>query len=297
MDKIDKQVYNHKKKTKMKIGVTGATGQLGRLVVEKLKGKVSADSIVALVRTPEKAADLGVEARVFDYSKPEGLAASLVGIDKLLLISGNELGQRLPQHKAVIEAAKKAGVKHIFYTSILHGDKSPLNLGGEHFATEVAIKASGLVYTFLRNGWYTENYTGSAKGAIGAGAFIGCAGDGKISSAARVDYAEAAAVVLAGEGHENKIYELAGDTAYTLTELAAEISRQAGKTIPYNNLTETQYADILKSFGLPEVVAQMLADSDTGASKGGLFDDAKQLSTLIGRPTTPLATVLAEAIA
>jgi NAD(P)H dehydrogenase (quinone) len=281
----------------MKIGVTGATGQLGRHVVDKLKGKVSADSIVALVRTPEKAKELGVKAREFDYNIQEGLAASLVGIDKLLLISGNELGQRLPQHLAVIEAAKQAGVKHIIYTSILHADKSPLMLGEEHLATEVAIKASGLVYTFLRNGWYTENYTGSANGAIGAGAFIGCAGDGKISSAARVDYAEAAAVVLAGKGHENKIYELAGDTAYTLTELAAEISRQTGKTIPYNNLTETQYADILKSFGLPAALAEMFADSDTGASKGGLFDDAKQLSTLIGHPTTQLATVLATALA
>jgi NAD(P)H dehydrogenase (quinone) len=281
----------------MKIGVTGATGQLGRHVVAKLKGKVSADSIVALVRTPEKAADLGVEARVFDYTKPESMVASLKGIDKLLLISSNELGQRIPQHKAVIEAAKQAGVKHIIYTSILHADKSPLMLGVEHLATEVDLKASGLTYTILRNGWYTENYTGSVKGAIGAGAFIGCAGEGKIASAARVDYAEAAAVVLAGEGHENKIYELAGDTAYTLTELAAEISRQTGKTIPYNNLTEKEYADILKSFGLPEDIAHMLADSDTGASKGGLFDDAKQLSELIGHPTTPLATVLAEAIA
>jgi len=281
----------------MKIGVTGATGQLGRLAVEKLKEKVSADSLVALVRTPEKAADLGVEAREFDYTKPESLVASLTGIDKLLLISGNELGQRLPQHKAVIQAAKEAGVKQIVYTSILHADTSSLSLAEEHLATEVIIKASGLTYTILRNGWYTENYTGSAKGAIGAGAFIGCAGDGKISSAARIDFAEAAAVVLASEGHENKIYELAGDTAYTLTELAAEISRQTGKTIPYNNLTETQYADILKSFGLPEGLANMLADSDTGASKGGLFDDKKQLSALIGRPTTPLATVLAAAIA
>jgi len=281
----------------MKIGITGATGQLGRHVVEKLKEKVSADSLVALVRSPEKAADLGVEARKFDYSKPESLAASLQGIDKLLLISGNELGQRLPQHLAVIAAAKQAGVKQFVYTSILHADTSTLSLAGEHLATEAALKASGLNYTILRNSWYTENYTGSAKGAITAGAFIGCAGDGKIASAARVDYAEAAAVVLAGKGHENKVYELAGDTAYTLTELAAEISRQAGKPIPYNNLTETQYADILKSFGLPEGLAQMLADSDTGASKGGLFDDAKQLSALIGRPTTPLATVLAEAIA
>jgi NAD(P)H dehydrogenase (quinone) len=281
----------------MKIGVTGATGQLGRLTIAKLKEKVATDSIVALVRTPEKAAGLGVETRAFDYSKRDSLAASLQGIDKLLLISGNEVGQRLPQHIAVIEAAKKAGVKQIIYTSILHADTSSLGLAVEHLATEAAIKASGLVYTILRNGWYTENYTGSAKGAIGAGAFIGCAGNGKIASAARVDFAAAAVVVLTGTGHENKIYELAGDTAYTLADLAAEISRQTGKAIPYNNLTETQYADILKSFGLPEGVAQMLADSDTGASKGGLFDDSKQLSALIGRPTTSLSKVLADAIA
>lgn len=281
----------------MKIGVTGATGQLGRLVVEQLKAKVSTDSIVALVRTPEKAAELGVEARAFDYTKPEGLVASLKGIDKLLLISGNEIGQRLPQHKAVIEAAKQAGVKLFVYTSLLHADTSTLGLAGEHLSTENILKASGLTYTILRNGWYTENYTGSAKGAIGAGAFIGAAGDGKIASAARADYAEAAAVVLAGAGHENKTYELSGDAAYTLTELAAEISRQTGKTIPYNNLTEAEYAGILKSFGLPEGLAQMLADSDTGASKGGLFDDSKVLSKLIGRPTTPLAKVLADAIA
>ena len=281
----------------MKIGVTGATGQLGRLVVEKLKQKVAADSIVALVRNPAKAADLGVEARAFDYTQPEILVASLKGIDKLLLISGNEIGQRLPQHKAVIEAAKQAGVKQITYTSILHADSSPLGLAGEHLGTEVAIKESGLTYTILRNGWYTENYTGSAKGAVGAGAFIGNAGDGKIASAARVDYAEAAAVVLAGEGHENKTYELAGNEAYTLTELAEEISRQTGKDIPYNNLTEAEYAGILKSFGLPDGLAEMLADSDIGASKGGLFDDSHVLSALIGRPTTPLAEVLADALA
>lgn len=280
----------------MKIGVTGATGQLGRLVVESLKSKVSAETIVALVRNPEKATDLGIEARAFDYTQAENLVASLRGIDKLLLISGNEVGQRLPQHKAVIEAAKQAGVKHIFYTSILHADSSPLGLATEHLATEVAIKESGLTYTILRNGWYTENYTGSAKGAVGAGAFIGNAGDGKIASAARVDYAEAAAVVLAGEGHEGKTYELAGDEAYTLTELAAEISKQSGKTIPYNNLTEAEYAGILKSFGLPDGLAEMLANSDTGASKGGLFDDSKVLSELIGRPTTSLAKVVADAL-
>ena len=280
----------------MKIGVTGATGQLGRLVVESLKSKVSAETIVALVRNPEKAADLGIEARAFDYTQAENLVASLKGIDKLLLISGNEVGQRLPQHLAVIDAAKQSGVKQLFYTSILHADSSPLGLATEHLATEVAIKESGLTYTILRNGWYTENYTGSAKGAVGAGAFIGNAGDGKIASAARVDYAEAAAVVLAGEGHEGKTYELAGDEAYTLTELAAEISKQSGKTIPYNNLTEAEYAGILKSFGLPDGLAEMLANSDTGASKGGLFDDSKVLSELIGRPTTSLAKVVADAL-
>jgi len=281
----------------MKIGVTGATGQLGRLVIESLKQKVATETIIALVRTPSKAADLGVEARTFDYTQPEALVSSLQGIDKLLLISGNEIGQRLPQHKAVITAAKQAGVKQIVYTSILHADSSPLSLAGEHLETEVALKEAGVTYTILRNGWYTENYTGSAKGAIGAGAFIGNAGDGKIASAARADYAEAAAVVLTGKGHENKTYELAGDEAYTLTELAAEISKQSGKTIPYNNLTEEQYAGILKGFGLPDGLAEMLADSDTGASKGGLFDDSHVLSALIGRPTTPLAKVIAEAIA
>lgn len=281
----------------MKIGVTGATGQLGRLVVENLKEKVATETIVALVRTPEKATELGVEVRAFDYTQTENLVASLQGIDKLLLISGNEIGQRLTQHKAVIAAARKAGVKQIVYTSILHADSSPLSLAVEHLGTEVALKESGLTYTILRNGWYTENYTSSAKGAIGAGAFIGNAGEGKISSAARADFAEAAAVVLAGKGHEGKTYELAGDEVYTLAELAAEISSQSRKTIPYRNLTETQYADILKSFGLPDGLAEMLANSDTGASKGGLFDDSHTLSTLIDHPTKPLAKLVADAIA
>lgn len=280
----------------MKIGVTGTTGQLGRLIIESLKQKVAAENITALVRNPSKAADSGVEARIFDYTQAETMITSLIGIEKLLLISGNELGRRLPQHKAVIAAAKAAGVQHILYTSILHADSSPLSLAIEHLGTENALKESGLTYTILRNGWYTENYTGSAKAAIGSGAFIGNAGDGKISSAARVDYAEAAAVVLAGAGHENKTYELAGDESYTLTELAVEISLQSGKDIPYNNLSEAQYAGILKSFGLPDALAEMLADSDTGASKGGLFDDSHVLSSLIGRPTTSLAEVVAAAL-
>lgn len=281
----------------MKIGITGATGRLGLLVVAKLKEKVAAETIVALVRTAEKAANLGVEVRAFDYTKVDNQVAALQGVDKLLLISGSEIGQRFPQHRAVIEAAKQAGVKHIVYTSILHADSSPLSLSIEHLATEKALKASGLTYSILRNGWYTENYTASVKASIGAGSVIGSAGDGKIASASRLDFAEAAAVVLAGEGHENKIYELAGDDAYTLTELAAEISIQCGKTILYNNLTEVQYAEMLIGFGLPEVVAKMLANSDTGASKNALFDDSHTLSSLIGRVTTPLAKVVSDALA
>ena len=280
----------------MKIAVTGATGQLGNLVVESLKQKVAAENIVALVRTPEKAEALGVDARAFDYEKPEGLAEALTGIDSLLLISGNELGKRATQHANVIEAAKKAGVNWIVYTSLLHADESSLNLAGEHLATEKALKESGIDYTILRNGWYTENYTASIEGALGAGAFIGSAGEGKISSAPRADYAEAAAVVLSGEGHKGKVYELSGDEAYTLTDLAAEISKQSGKDIPYNNLPEGEYAGILKSLGLPDAFADAIASWDTGASKDDLYDEGKTLSELIGRPTTPLADVVKAAL-
>ena len=281
----------------MKTGVTGATGQLGRLVVEKLKEKGLAENVVALVRSPQKAADLGVEALEFDYSNPEKLGDALQGIEKLILISGNELGQRATQHANVIEAAKKAGVKWVVYTSLLHADTSTLSLAPEHFATEQALKASGLAYTVLRNGWYTENYTGSVAGAVAAGAFIGSAGNGKISSAARADFADAAVEVITGEGHQGKTYELAGDNSYTLADLAAEISKQSGKAIPYNNLPETEYAKILKSFGIPEGFADAIASWDTGASKGDLFDESHQLSKLIGKPTTPLTETVKAALA
>lgn len=281
----------------MKTGVTGATGQLGGLVVEKLKEKGLASTIVALVRNPEKAAGLGVDAREFDYNSPAKLVDALKGIEKLILISGNELGKRAEQHANVIEAAKKAGVKWVVYTSLLQADTSSLSLAPEHYATEKALQASGLTYTILRNGWYTENYTGSVAGAVAAGAFIGSASDGKISSAARADFADAAVAVVTGAGHENKVYELAGDESYTLAELAAEISKQTGKTIPYNNLPETAYADILKSFGLPELFAEAIASWDTGASKGDLFNESHQLSKLIGKPTTPLAETVKAALA
>ena len=281
----------------MKIGITAATGQLGKLVVESLKQKVASENIVVLVRTPEKASDLGVEAKAFDYSNKESQVEALRGIDTLLLISGSEVGQREAQHANVIASAKEAGVKKIVYTSVLHADTSTLSLAVEHIATEKNLKESGLTYTILRNGWYTENYAGSIGGALAGGAFIGSVGDGKISSAARIDFAEAAATVLATEGHDGKVYELAGDTSYTLTDLAAEISAQTGKTLPYANLPEAEYAKILTSFGLPEFLAQAIASWDVSASKGDLFDDSKTLSALIGRPTTPLAETVKETLA
>jgi NAD(P)H dehydrogenase (quinone) len=276
----------------MKTGITGATGQLGRLVIEHLKGIVSAESLVALVRTPSKAADLGIEAREFDYSNPATLVASLKGIDHLLLISSSEIGQRKEQHQNVIDAAKESGVKRIVYTSLLHADTSSLGLAEEHLATEHALKESGIPYTILRNGWYTENYLGSIAGAIASGAFVGSAGEGKISSAARIDYAEAAAVVLTSEGHQGKVYELAGDNYYILADLAAEVSRQAGKSIPYNNLQEEEYADVLKSIGLPAGLAEAIAGYDAGVAKNDLFEEGRQLSSLIGHPTTSLNTLI-----
>lgn len=281
----------------MKIGVTGATGQLGRLVVEELKKRVSADAIIALVRTPSKAADMGVESYEFDYNKPDDLVCALAGIDRLLLISSNEIGQRARQHANVIEAAKKAGVKWIVYTSLLHADTSSLSLAEEHKATEKILKESGVPYTLLRNGWYTENYTSSIPGAIAAGAFIGSAGNGKIASAARADYAEAAAVVLTDLDHQHKVYELAGDDAYTLADLAAEVSRQTGKVLPYQDLSEADYAGALKEVGIPEGFAYAIAGWDVAASKNDLFDNGHHLSKLIGRATTSLSDSVAAALA
>jgi NAD(P)H dehydrogenase (quinone) len=281
----------------MKIGVTGATGQLGRLVVEELKKRVSADAIVALVRTPSKAADMGVESYEFDYNNSDDLVCALAGIDRLLLISSNEIGQRARQHANVVAAAKKAGVKWIVYTSLLHADTSSLSLAEEHKATEKVLKESGVPYTLLRNGWYTENYTSSIPNAIAAGAFIGSAGNGKIASAARADYAEAAAVVLTDLDHQQKIYELAGDDAYTLADLAAEVSHQIGKAIPYQNLSEADYASALKKVGIPEGLAYAIAGWDVAASRNDLFDNGHHLSKLIGRTTTSLSDSVAAALA
>lgn len=274
------------------IAITGATGQLGQLVIEQLLKTVSGSQIVAIVRNPAKAESLsnqGINVRQADYTDQAAFTTALTGVDKLLLISSSEVGQREPQHKNVIRAAKAAGVKFIAYTSLLHADKSPLGLANEHVATEKALAESGIPYALLRNGWYTENYLASAPPALEHGVFIGAAGEGKIASATRADYAAAAAKVIAEEGHAGNVYELAGDNAWTLSELAAELSKQSGKPVTYQNLSEADFAAALKNVGLPAGLADMLADSDVGASKGGLFDDSRTLSKLIGRPTTSLA--------
>ena len=274
------------------IAITGATGQLGQHVIESLLKTVPASQIVAIVRNPAKATALsqqGITVRQADYSDEAAFTTALQGIDKLLLISSSEVGQRAPQHRNVINAAKAAHVKFIAYTSLLHADTSPLGLADEHVATEKMLAESGIAYALLRNGWYTENYLASAPAALEHGVFIGAAGEGKIASATRADYAAAAARVISEEGHAGKTYELAGDAGWTLSQLAAELATQSGKIVVYQNLSEADFAAALKGFGLPAGLADMLADSDVGASKGGLFDDSHTLSKLIGRPTTSLA--------
>lgn len=281
------------------LAITGASGQLGRLVIKKLLEKLPAGEIVAAVRDPAKVADLaaaGVQVRQADYDRPETLATAFEGVDRLLLISSSEVGRRAVQHRAVIDAARRAGVGLIAYTSILHADSSPLPLAAEHKETEDMLRASGIPHVLLRNGWYTENYLAGVPTALKLGALFGAAGEGRISSAAREDYAHAAAAVLIRDDQAGRVYELAGDEAYTLGEFAADIARESGKAVAYDNLPEAAFRAALVQAGLPDGLATLLAESDAGAARGGLFDDSRQLSTLIGRPTTPRAVLLKAAL-
>lgn len=280
----------------MTIAVTGATGQLGRLAIAALKAR-GAQNVVALVRDPAKGADLGVSLSAFDYHKPETFGA-LKGIDTLVLISSSDFNDRAGQHRAVIEAAKAAGVGRIVYTSLLKGDTSPmLMLRADHVATEAVLKASGVPHVVLRNGWYTENYTGSLGLAVEHGAIIGAAGEGRLTTASRADYAEAIAVVAMDASHNGKVYELAGDVAYTMADMAAEASRVTGKPVAYVAMTEAEYAKALEGFGLPAPVAAVFAQCDAVAAEGALYDDSHTLSKLIGRPTTPMAETVRAALA
>ncbi|WP_327354144.1 SDR family oxidoreductase [Streptomyces sp. NBC_01304] len=281
------------------IVVTGATGQLGRLVIDGLLAQVPADQVAAVVRNKEKAADLaarGVELRIADYSAPETLAGAFAAGDRVLLISGSEVGRRVPQHQAVIDAAKAAGVAQLAYTGILGGPEADFKLAAEHKVTEQAILDSGLPYTFLRNGWYHENYTANLAPVLAHGAVVSNAGEGRIGSASRADYAAAAVAVLTGEGHENKAYELSGDVAWSLAEYAAEIAAQSGKEISYANVPAEQHLAVLTGAGVPAGFAEILVDVDAGIARGLLAGGSGDLARLIGRPTTPLASAVAVAL-
>ena len=282
------------------IVVTGATGKLGVLVVDELLKKVPAKEIAVAVRNPEKAKAAfgakGVEIRLGDYAKPETWTKALAGADKVLLISSSEVGQRAAQHQTVIDAARAAGVKLLAYTGILHGDRNEMKLADEHKTTEAAIRASGLPFVFLRNGWYLENYTANFAPALDDGVITGSAGDGKIAAAGRVDYAAAAATVLTSEGHANQVYELAGDTAFTMSELAAELSKQAKKSVHYSNVSPDDHAAHLQSVGLPAPVAAIFADADANVSRGALDDKSGDLHRLIGHATMPLEDAVAAAL-
>lgn len=276
--------------------ITGATGQLGRLVIDALLETVPPAQIVAIARSAAKAADLvglGVQLRVADYDQPQSLVAAFAGVDKLLLISSSEIGRRVAQHRAVIEAAQAAGVGLLAYTSVLRADRSALALAEEHRQTEQLLKASGLPTVLLRNGWYSENHAAGIPAALTHGALLGASADGRIASAARRDYAQAAAAVLLRDGQAGQVYELAGDDAWTLAELAAEISRQSGKTITPLSLPKAEYEAALCGAGLPAPVAGLIADSDAQAATGALFDDGRQLSRMIGRATTPMSATVA----
>jgi NAD(P)H dehydrogenase (quinone) len=283
----------------MSIVVTGATGQLGRLVVDGLLEQVPASSVVAVVRDAAKAAGLagrGVKIRVADYSEPATLDGVFAAGDKVLLISGSEIGRRRPQHQAVIDAAKAAGVALFAYTSALGGPAADFKLADEHRATEQAILDSGLPYVLLRNGWYNENYTANLATTLEQGAVVAAAGDGRIASASRADYAAAAVAVLTGEGHERKAYELSGDTAWGFAEYAAEVARQSGRQVAYQQISADARKAALIGAGVPEPIADILADVDQAIARGLLAATPGDLARLIGRPTVPIADSIASAL-
>lgn len=285
----------------MSILITGATGQLGRHVVEALLERgVPAASIIATGRSVGKLRDLeasGVQVRTMDYADAASVAAALTGAGRVLLISGSEVGQRVEQHRTVIEAAKAEGVELIAYTSIANADTTGMKLAGEHQATEAILKESGVPFVLLRNGWYLENYTDQLPGTLAQGALAGSAGTGRVSAASRADYAHAAAAVLVAEDQAGRVYELGGDEAFTMDELAAEISAAAGRNISYRDLPAREYAEMLTGVGVPEAFADILADSDLGIARGDLLVSSGDLQRLIGRRATSLTEAVRAATA
>jgi len=283
----------------MKIAVTGATGQLGQLVVNGLLEKGTSIKVIAVVRDEKKALPLvkrGAEVRVAHYGDPAALKAAFSGVDRLLLISSSEVGQRIEQHKNVINAAKAAGVKHIVYTSAPRATTTTLIIAPEHKATEENILQSGMEYTILRNNWYTENYKDQVETASKTGTIVSAAGAGRVASATRADFAAGAVAVLLGTGHEGKIYELGGDYAWDYNELAETIGEIIGKPVVYKAVDAGTLIDILKSAGLDEGMAGFIAALDGNIAKGALSEVTGELSRLIGRPTTSLRKGLKDAV-
>lgn len=282
------------------IVITGATGQLGKHVVSQLLEKVSPTELAVAVRNPEKAASYaaqGVQVRQADYTDVASLEKAFEGATKVLLISGNELGKRFEQHRNVIDAARQANVGLLVYTSLLRANTSHIGLKVEHLQTEEYLLASGIPSVILRNGWYFENHTENLGPALQFGAIAGAAGEGRIGAASRADYAAAAVAVLTSEGHAGKTYELSGDASFSLAELAAEVTRQAGRPVVYNDMPTAQYEAFLTGVGLPDFVAAMLANADEGVRQGDLETQDHTLSTLMGRPTTSLSAAVAAALA
>jgi NAD(P)H dehydrogenase (quinone) len=278
--------------------VTGATGKLGRLVLDEMLQKVAPGDVVALARDPAALSDYamkGVQVRQADYDDPASVDAALKGVDRVLLISGNAVGQRGRQHGNVIEAAKKNGASYLAYTSILNARESKLALAPEHKETEEMLENSGLNHDVLRMPWYSDNYVGGIAPAVAAGAIYGASGQGRFSTASRADLAAGAAAALVN-GKGGDIYELAGDTSWTMDDFAAEVSKHSGKPVKYINQSEADYTKTLEGSGLPPPVAALLASTSYLAGEGQLYNDQRQLSQLSGRPTTPIGETIKAAL-
>ena len=285
----------------MTIAITGATGNFGNLAIRDLLGRgVPAADLVAVVRSPEKArqlADLGVQIRRADYTDPQTLRAAFDGVDRLVFVSGSEVGSRISQHQNVVDAAAATGIGLVAYTSIVHADSSKIMLASEHLATEQMLAASGVPHVLLRNSWYLENYTGALPMYLEYGTVLGAAGDGRVSAATRADFAAAAATVVAEDGHAGAVYELGGEPAFTLEELAHTLSEISGTKVVYQNLDTEALVAALSGAGVPDPMAHVLADSDLGIARGELFTDSGDLAKLIGRPPTTLARAIRTAFA
>jgi NAD(P)H dehydrogenase (quinone) len=283
----------------MKILITGATGKLGTKVVETLLKTIPASQLAVSVRNPEKAEGLrarGVEVRQGDFDRPETLDTAFAGIDRLLIISADGDNEtRIRQHTDAVAAAARAQVKFIAYTSLGNASESTMFLAPPHVATEEAILKTGIPYSFLRNNWYLENEIPSIQGVLAGAPWVTSAGSGKVGWALQQDYAEAAAAVLAGNGHENTVYELSGKLL-TQEEFASALESVLGKEVHVQQVDDVTYADIMKGAGLPEFIIPFLVDIQKGIRDGALEIESSDFEKLLGRPATPISHALSQIV-